>query len=85
VDYSIGKKFDNLSVGLGGYYYKQITNDKQAGAKVGDGNKGQAFGIGPQIKYDHKNMSFLLKYQAETSVRNRPDGDKFWLKFVYAF
>ena len=85
VDYSIGKKFDNLSVGLGGYYYKQVTDDKQAGSKVGDGNKGQAFGIGPQIKYDYKNMSFLLKYQAETAVKNRPDGDKFWLKFVYAF
>ncbi|MBA4373056.1 MAG: hypothetical protein C0402_09390 [Thermodesulfovibrio sp.] len=85
VDYSIGKKFDNLSVGLGGYYYKQVTDDKQAGAKVGDGNKGQVFGIGPQVKYDHKNMSFLLKYQAETNVKNRPDGDKFWFKFVYAF
>ncbi len=85
VDYSIGKKFDNLSVGIGGYYYKQTTDDEQHGVKVGDGNKGQAFGIGPQIKYDHKNMSFLLKYQAETSVKNRPDGDKFWLKFVYAF
>lgn len=85
VDYSVAKKFDNLSIGLGGYYYKQMTNDKQSGGKVGDGNKGQAIGIGPQIKYDHKNMSFLLKYQAETSVKNRPDGDKFWLKFVYAF
>lgn len=85
LDYSIGKKFDNLSVGVGGYYYRQVTNDKQGGVKVGDGNKGQVFGIGPQFKYDHKNMSFLLKYQAETSVKNRPDGDKLWFKFVYAF
>ncbi len=85
-DYTVAKKFDNISLGLGGYYYKQITADKQNGQKVGsDGNKGQAFAIGPQVKYDHKNMSFILKYQKEMSVENRPDGDKFWFKFVYAF
>jgi len=85
-DYTIGKKFDNCSLGLGGYYYKQITDDKVGGTKVGsDGNKGQAFAIGPQFKYDYKNMSFILKYQKEMEVKNRPEGDKFWFKFVYAF
>jgi len=85
-DYTVAKKFDNISLGVGGYYYKQITDDKLNGQKVApDGNKGQAFAIGPQLKYDHKNMSFILKYQKEMSVENRPDGDKFWFKFVYAF
>jgi hypothetical protein len=85
-DYTVGKKFDNISLGVGGYYYKQITDDKLNGQKVmPDGNKGQAFAIGPQLKYDHKNMSFILKYQKEMSVENRPDGDKFWFKFVYGF
>jgi len=85
-DYTVAKKFDNISLGVGGYYYKQITDDKLNGQKVApDGNKGQAFAIGPQLKYDYKNMSFILKYQKEMSVENRPDGDKFWFKFVYAF
>ncbi|MCX8030703.1 MAG: transporter [Thermodesulfovibrionales bacterium] len=85
-DYTIGKKFANWGVGIGGYYYKQITSDKQGGIKVGsDGNKGQAFALGPQLKYDHKNMSFIIKYQKEMEVKNRPEGDKFWFKFVYAF
>ncbi len=82
---TLGKRFDTLSVGIGGYYYKQVADDKQHGTTVGDGNKGQAIGIGPQLKYDYKNMSFMLKYQTETNVKNRPDGEKFWLKFVYAF
>lgn len=85
-DYTVAKKFDSISLGVGGYYYKQMTDDKLNGHKVGtDGNKGQAFAIGPQFKYDYKNMSFILKYQNEMKVKNRPDGDKFWFKFVYAF
>lgn len=85
-DYTLGYKIDNWRVGIGGYYYKQITNDEMNGTKVGpDGFKGQAFAFGPQVKYDYKNMSFTLKYQHEVAVRNKPDGEKFWLKFVYAF
>ncbi len=85
-DYTVGKKIDNWTFGLGGYFYKQITSDKDNGLKVEpDGNKGQAFAIGPQIKYEYKNTSFTLKYQKEMEVKNRPEGDKFWFKFVYAF
>ncbi len=85
-DYTVGKKFGPLSVGAGGYYYKQITKDEFDDEKVGDdGNKGEVFAFGPQIKYDYKNMSFTLKYQHEVDVDNKPEGDKVWFKFVYAF
>jgi len=86
-DYTVGYKIKNWSLGLGGYYYKQVTNDKVNGQKVpiGDGFKGQVFALGPQVKYDYKNMSFILKYQIEMAVENKPEGDKFWFKFVYAF
>jgi len=85
-DYTLGYKTGGWNLGVGGYYYKQITNDKVNGVTVApDGFKGQAFAFGPQVKYDYKNMSFALKYQHEVAVRNKPEGDKFWLKFVYAF
>jgi hypothetical protein len=84
-DYLVGYNFKPWGIGLNGYYYKQITDDKVDGDKVGDGFKGQAFAIGPSIKYDYQNMTFNLKYQHEMSVENKPEGDKFWLKFVYAF
>ncbi len=85
-DYTAAYHIKEWSLGAGGYYYKQTTDDKQDGAKVGpDGNRGQVFAIGPQVKYDYKNMSFILKYQREMAVENRPEGDKFWFKFVYAF
>ncbi len=84
-DYTLGYKIDNWRLGLGGYYYKQITNDELDGHKYLDGFKGQAIALGPQVKYEYKNMSFTLKYQIETEVENKPEGQKFWFKFIYSF
>jgi len=84
LDYAVGKKFGNTTVGLGGYYYTQITDDK--GPTVGpDGNKGMVFAIGPQVKYDSKGRSFVFSYQKEISAENRPEGQKFWFKYICAF
>jgi hypothetical protein len=85
-DYTVGYKIDNWRLGVGGYYYKQFTNDELNDKKFGDdGSKGQAIAVGPQVQYAYKNMSFALKYQFETAVENKPEGQKAWFKFVYAF
>lgn len=85
-DYLLGYNFKPWGIGLSGYYYKQITDDKKSGEIVQpDGFKGQVFAIGPSIKYDYKNMTFNIKYQREMAVENKPEGDRFWFKFVYAF
>jgi hypothetical protein len=84
-DYTVGKHFKDIAIGIGGFYYKQVTSDEINGEKVGDGMKGQAFAIGPQLKYDYKNMSFTLKYHEELGVENRAEGGTFWFRFVYAF
>jgi len=82
-DYTVGKRInEKWTAGIGGYWYTQITDDKQNGVKVGDGNKGKVFAIGPQIKFDDRKMSFILKYQREMSTENKPEGSKVWLKFV---
>lgn len=84
-DYTIGYKISNWRAGLGGYYYKQVTNDELNGNKFIDGFKGQAFALGPQVQYQYKNMFFTLKYLFETEVENKPEGQNLWFKFVYAF
>lgn len=84
-DYTVGYHIKNWSLGVGGYYYKQTTNDELNGEKFLGGFRGQVFAVGPQVKYDYKNMSFTLKYQKEMDVENKPEGDKFWFKFMYAF
>jgi hypothetical protein len=85
-DYTLAQRFNAFTAGVGGYFYKQVTDDEQFGIKVGsDGNKGQVFAIGPQFKYDYKNMSFTFKYQKELLVENKPEGNKFWFSMLYAF
>ncbi len=87
VDYTLGYHVDkNLTLGVGGYYYHQTTDDEQYGTKVGsDGFRGRVIGMGPQASYNYKNMAFTLKWQKEFDVRNRPQGDNFFFKFMYAF
>lgn len=83
-DYALGWGLNNgWTLGVGGYIYQQVTDDKQAGTTVAN-NKGRAFAIGPSIKYDSGKGWFIsAKYQSETSVRNRADGAAFWLKAVF--
>lgn len=87
MDYTIGYHVNKQwAFGIGGYYYYQTTEDEQNGAKVGpDGFEGRVFSIGPVVQYGYKNMSFTLKWQPEFEARNKPEGNKFWFNFVYAF
>jgi hypothetical protein len=84
VDYAVGKKMGDVTAGLAGYYYRQVTDDEANDVKI-KSNRGQVAAFGPVVKYDYKNMSLSLKYLFETEVRNRPAGDNLWFKFIYAF
>ncbi|MBV1789097.1 transporter [Marinobacterium sp. D7] len=84
-DYAVGWGVSpNWTVGVGGYGYKQVTGDEVNGVDIG--NKGQAFAIGPSVKYDSGKGFFLsLKYQQEFAVENRPEGSAFWIKTIVPF
>jgi hypothetical protein len=84
-DYTLGYHIDKaLAVGLGGYAYWQVTDDK--GETAGpDGFKGRVYAVGPQAQYNYKNMSFTLKWQHEFEAQYRPEGDNLWLKVMWAF
>jgi len=82
-DYTVGKKISNWSVGLGGFYYEQITSDELDG--VGVNTKGRTLACGPQVSCQYKNMNLAAKYQQEMEVRNKPEGERLWLKFAYVF
>jgi hypothetical protein len=89
-DYHVGYRFNSLpkwEFGVSGYYMKQFEDDKQYGEVVnGDGNKGQVFAFGPQISFDAwEHGSIVLKYQHETMVENRPQGEKIWIQFAVPF
>jgi hypothetical protein len=85
-DYVIGYHPDKQwALGLGGYVYLQTTDDKDNGVTPPDGFKGQVYSIGPVAQYGYKNMNFTLKWQYEFDAKYKPEGNKFWFNFVYAF
>ncbi|QEM67695.1 hypothetical protein FO488_05695 [Geobacter sp. FeAm09] len=84
-DYAAAYHTGPWTMGATGYFYKQVSDDHGAGAAANDGNKGQVFAIGPTVKYDYKNMSIEAKYQKEMLVENKPEGDKYWVKVIWAF
>jgi len=86
VDYAIGWGLGNgWVVGVGGYVYQQTTDDRQDGERI-ENNKGRAFAIGPSIKYASSKGWFLTaKWQQESNVRNRAEGEAYWLKLTVPF
>lgn len=84
-DYALGySPVREWTLGISGYAYQQITDDKINGTRISD-MKGSVLAAGPAIKYNYKNMSFVFKSLWETAVENRPAGSSTWLKLVYAF
>lgn len=85
-DYAAGWGLGNgWTVGVGGYYYKQVTSDKQAGATVAN-NKGSAMSMGPNIKYDSgKGWFTTVKWEQEFGVKNRAQGHALWVKAAFPF
>lgn len=86
LDYSAGWGMGNGWVlGVGGYAMRQLSNDKSAGVSL-PGSKGEAFAIGPSLKYDNgKGWFITAKLQREMSVRNRPEGSALWIKTIIPF
>jgi len=71
----------HLAVGVNGFWYKQVTDDRQNGLTVGDGNRGRDFAFGPEIKFHLGKYALIAKYEKDMLVQNRPIGNAFWLQF----
>lgn len=87
-DYKTGNEFHlewaaskslnkNISVGLVGYYYQQLTDDTGTGAVLGP-FKGRALALGGTIGYNFEvgklPISTRLKVYREFDVQNRMEG-----------
>jgi len=70
IDYAI---YEKLRVGLLGFFYQQVTNDK-TGVGTVKKDKGRAFGLGPHVWVPWKNWVFEAHVEPEFGVRNRPQG-----------
>lgn len=81
VGYQVAK---NTQLGLQGYLLKQFTDDTSDGRAVPGGFRTQAVGIGPQVRYNWAPASgIVFKYTREFAVRNRSEGNVFWLELSF--
>lgn len=94
-NYMFSKSFDFISpflrVGVGGYYGKQLTEDRLDGEKVRS-SKERVFAIGPAIQYtvmdsSMKKPSVILSFKGyqESSVKNRTEGTRVVFRAIIPF
>mgnify|MGYP003576031583 CR=1 FL=1 len=84
-DVALAYNFGKLTVGATGYYYKQTTDDRQNGLRVGpNGNRGEAIAVGPVVRYVvGGKVPIIAQWQHEFHTENRPQGDKLWLRAIF--
>ncbi|VVO94187.1 transporter [Pseudomonas silesiensis] len=86
IDYAVGWGLGNGWVlGVGGYVLQQTTDDRQDGDRIKD-NKGRALAFGPSVKYTSDKGWFLTaKWEQESEVRNRAQGNAYRVKLTVPF
>lgn len=76
---------NKLSLGINGYWLKQITDTKVDGDAV-QGRKEKVWAIGPGLMYTlGKEDSLLANLYFEQDAVNRPEGNRFILRFNHHF
>jgi hypothetical protein len=83
------------SLGVSGYFYQQVTNDKQHGVAVittnsdsttSVGYKGRVLQFGPEATFPlGKHGAIIVKWNHDFLVENKPRGNAFWFQFGVPF
>ncbi|RDL42875.1 hypothetical protein DN730_17325 [Marinomonas piezotolerans] len=75
-EFAIGQAFNDWTLGVGGFIYKQLTDDKgPASSNIVDGNRAEAIAIGPELSFFRPGLP-LVSFHAykEISAKNRTQG-----------
>lgn len=75
-EFAVGQHFGDWTVGLGGFYYKQLTDDKgKASSDIVNGNKAEAVALGPELSFFRPGLP-LVSFHAykEFNAKNRTQG-----------
>ncbi|SCX32650.1 transporter [Agrobacterium rosae] len=83
-EFALGQHFGPLSVGLGGYAYQQISDDKGTG--VIDGNRARLFALGPAVTFAAPGKPFVsLHAYKEFGAENHSEGYNVALRMSVSF
>jgi hypothetical protein len=82
-DYEVVAKM--LRVGVNGYYLKQVTEDEVNGDEISDSEE-QVFGMGPGMLWSVSQDDHLFaNMYVESAVENRPEGERYNIRWVHHF
>ena len=89
LDYTVNQFLsETFSVGLRGYYYKQLTGDSGRGAILGD-FKSESYGLGPGVvwipKFADGELTILGKWMHDLHAENRFESDYVTLTAAWKF
>lgn len=85
IEWGIGKTIEKVwDVGVSGYCYWQVTDDRGAAITYDPTVHDRLFSIGPEVQYFHEptNMAFQLRYQWDFAARDRLEGQNLVLSVV---
>lgn len=89
VDFTVNQFLsETFSIGLRGYYYRQISGDSGSGATLGD-YKSESLGIGPGFlwipEFGGGNLTILAKWMHDVTADNRFESDYGTFTIAYKF
>ncbi len=83
-DFAVGQNLGPWTLGVGGYYYDQLTDDSGPGS--GDGNRARLAALGPMVKFFSPGRPpvWIHAYK-EFAGRNRPEGYNLSVRMAASF
>lgn len=85
--FAVGQHVRPWTLGVGGYLYQQISDDKVGGAKYQDGNRARVMALGPAGFFEPGPDWPLIWAHAykEFGARNRTQGTQFAVRASWSF
>lgn len=87
-EFAIGQHVGPWTLGVGGYLYQQLADDKQNGTKFQDGNRSRVMALGPAISFFELGSDWPLIWAhayKEFGARNRSQGTQFAVRAAWTF
>jgi hypothetical protein len=83
-EFAVGQHIGAWTVGVAGYAYQQITDDKGPGS--GDGNRARVFALGPAVNFFQPGLPMVsLHAFKEFGAENRAEGFNVALRLAMSF
>lgn len=87
-EFAIGQHVGPWTLGVGGYLYQQLSDDKVNGVKFQDGNRSRVMALGPAISFFELGSDWPLIWAhayKEFGARNRSQGTQVAVRAAWTF